>query len=108
MVTSSVVQMEGRNPFRLSGSPALVRHDDPPLAAPAVGEPYRPTLVLRGIIGGPPWNAVIAGVPGHSGDVIVGVGERVDSIEVRAITAREVVLVGPDTTWRLLLHSPNR
>ena len=92
-----------RNPFRLSNRMPRVRLgvDAQPVAY--LHGKYRPILVLKAIVGGPPWTAVLGGVPGQRGDVLIGEGARVDSLEVRRISRDHVVLSGPDTTWVLAL-----
>lgn len=97
-------EVAGRNPFRLSNRPALVRHGEEPVPAAVGGPPYRPPLALRAIVGGPPWTALLAGVPGHTGTVMISRGDRIDSLEIRDITRDSVVLRGPDTTWVLTVN----
>lgn len=91
------------DPFRLSNEPASVRFDPASegpsavAAAPAV----RPTLVLKAIIGGPPWQAVIDGFPGQPTGTIAGPGARFDKLLVRSVSRDSVVVQGPDTAWVL-------
>jgi len=92
-----------RNPFRHSNRPARVRLGDLPASERPVVARYRPTLTLKGIIGGPPWTAMVHGIPGRRGSAILAVGERADSLLVKSIGSNRVVLVGPDTTWVLTL-----
>ena len=65
--------------------------------------PPKPRLVLRGIIGGPPWNAVLQGVPGRDGDVLVRSGDSVGGLKVRSISALGATIRGLDTAWNLKL-----
>lgn len=112
------------NPFRLDRSPA-------PLGSPAPGQlgmmmstgypPYVPpgspagsypaysppgmpqqggALRVTGI-SGPPWEALIEGIPGKQGAVVVRPGDRVEDLRIRSITQDLVVVQGRDTTWRL-------
>lgn len=67
-------------------------------------KPPKPMLSLRGILGGPPWDALIEGVPGHEGAVVLRVGQRSGDIIVRAIRRDTVFLQGMDTTWKLTLR----
>ena len=69
--------------------------------------PTKPVLVLRGVVGGPPWEAVLDGVPGRergvvvrAGDVLGGTAES-SALRVRQVGAGGVVITGMDTTWRL-------
>jgi hypothetical protein len=91
------------DPFRLANEAASVRFDpaveggSPATMVPVV----RPTLVLKAIIGGPPWQAVIDGIPGQPSGTIAGPGARFDKLVVRSVTRDTVVVQGPDTTWSL-------
>lgn len=71
-----------------------------------VMRPSRPTLVLRGVLGGPPWDAIIDGVPGHAGSVVLRTGQRFGELEVRAFRHDTVFIRGMDTTWTLTLRHP--
>jgi hypothetical protein len=92
------------DPFRLSNSPATVpfnaRGD---IAAPAANAQPRPQLVVTGIVGGPPWQAILDGLPGQPAGTIVRAGGTFDKLTVRSITRDTVVVQAPDTTWRLTL-----
>jgi hypothetical protein len=91
------------DPFRLANEPASVRFDpavEGETASPVVAL-VRPTLVLKAIIGGPPWQAVIDGIPGQPPGTIAGPGARFDKLVVRSVTRDTVVVQGPDTTWSL-------
>jgi hypothetical protein len=55
------------DPFRLANVPAAVRFDPNNEAnagaSIAVSPPARPVMTLKAIVGGPPWQAVIDGIP---------------------------------------------
>jgi len=93
------------DPFRLSNSPAAVRYDpasDGPMSGVLAGTPQlRPTLVLKAIVGGPPWQAVIDGIPGQPAGTIARAGARFDRFTVRAVTRDSVIVQGVDTSWVL-------
>jgi hypothetical protein len=82
---------------------------DPDRAAPvsAMGMPLaastKPRLVLRGILGGPPWDALIDGVPGRDGALLVRAGQTIAGVTVRAVRRDTVFVRGFDTTWTLTL-----
>jgi hypothetical protein len=57
--------------------------------------------VLRGIIGGPPWSAILEGIPGREGSVVLRRGDTIAALRVRAVRRDTVVVEGADTTWRL-------
>lgn len=100
------------DPFRLSNEAPSVRYTNggssPQGAAapPARPKPARPQLVLRGVLGGPPWTAIIDGLPGANAPTVVRVGDRASGLTVREIRFSAVVVAGTDTTWRLLLSRP--
>lgn len=89
------------NPFRLSRTPASVRFGRAKDAtAPAES---RPTLTLRGIVGGPPWQAVVDGIPGVAEGTVVRTGSLFDRYRVISVSRDSVIVLGPDTTWRLTM-----
>lgn len=65
----------------------------------------RPHIELRGVMGGPPWQVLIDGVPGHQSSVLMRVGESVGGITVVGVKAGTVVLKGADTVWHLALRN---
>jgi hypothetical protein len=66
----------------------------------------KPQLVLRGLLGGPPWDAILEGVPGREGEVVVRPGDVVGGLTIRAIRRDTVIVTGADTTWRLTIGRP--
>ena len=102
--TARVVRTD---PFRLERAPAPLGFR----AAPGAGEPPpppptpRPPLAVQGIAG-PPWQAVLEGVPGQSQPVVVRGGEVFGDLRVKSVTRDRVIVVGPDTTWRLSVRNP--
>lgn len=93
------------DPFRLSRLPATVpfARMASQLAVSAAPPAFRPTLVLKGIVGGPPWQAVIDGIPGEPPGTVVKAGSTFDKLHVRSVTRDTVLIQGPDSTWRLTL-----
>jgi hypothetical protein len=93
------------DPFRLSNSPAAVRYDpasDGQIIGILAGPPQpRPTLVLKAIVGGPPWQAVIDGIPGQPPGTVARAGSRFDRFTVRVVTRDSVIVQGVDTSWVL-------
>jgi hypothetical protein len=80
-----------------------------PLAAvvpPIVSSPPKPRLVLRGLVGGPPWDAVLDGIPGRNGPVLVRVGDTLAGLVVRRMRHDTLVVHGADTTWKLTMARP--
>ena len=93
--------------FRLANEPAAVRYDpsDETRAGHAANAPppvpLRPTMTLKAIVGGPPWQAVVDGIPGRPPGTIVRAGNAFDRLVARRVTRDSVVIQGPDTTWVL-------
>lgn len=91
------------DPFRLSNSPPAVRYDpaaDGVVQSGVLSQP-RPSLVLKAIVGGPPWQAVIDGIPGQPPGTLAQAGSRFDRLIVRAVTRDSVIVQGADTSWVL-------
>jgi hypothetical protein len=94
------------DPFRLSNSPPAVRYDpkneNSGVASPGMSVPViRPSLTLKAIVGGPPWQAIVDGIPGQPTSTLVRAGATYDRLIARAVTRDSVVIQGPDTTWVL-------
>lgn len=95
------------DPFRLARAPASVAYGAAAAtpAPPPAPAPPKPPLVLSGIVG-PPWAALVDGIPGHATSVLLHAGDTVAALRVRAVTRTRVTLTGLDTTWSLVVHSP--
>ncbi len=92
------------DPFRLERKPAAVAFGSIPLvstASAAVGP--RPTLVLSGVFG-PPWQAVLEGIPERQGSVVVRVGDVFGALRIRSIRPDTIVVQSADTTWKLTVR----
>jgi hypothetical protein len=92
--------LAARDPFRLARAPATVRFGSQPPISEVTRVP-RPTLVLSGLLGGPPWRAIIEGVPGHQGSFVVASGDSLGALRIRTVTRDSIVIQGLDTTWVL-------
>ena len=93
------------DPFRLSNSPpdvdAAIRSQSAKQSGPTRAP--HPALVLKAITGGPPWQAIVAGMPGQSGDALVAPGAVFGALTVQSITRDAVIVHAADTTWTLSL-----
>jgi hypothetical protein len=56
-------------------------------------------VVLRAIVGGPPWLASLAGLPGEAGERVVRVGDTIGIVRIDEVSQSGVRLSTPDTTW---------
>jgi len=111
-------ELRNRNPFRLQrtptdrafGAPEQLSPPSNPADShdPNITEPTLPTLVLGGIVGGPPWKAVIEGFPGQESGVVLSVGDEWNGIRLEWIRADSAKLASTDTTWVLTLKAPWR
>lgn len=90
--------------FRLGRKPASVAYriaGDSSATAPQTAPSPKPVLKLVGIVGGPPWAALVDGIPSHDGTVLVHAGDTVGGLRVREVSATAVTVTGVDTVWRL-------
>jgi hypothetical protein len=98
-----------RNPFRLTREPSTVPYaPDRDGAPPPPPPPPKPPIAVSGIIG-PPWVAVLEGVPAHEGSLLAKVGDTVSRspfalLTIRAIRHDTVVVHAADTTWMLTVR----
>lgn len=99
----------GSDPFRLDRRPSPIAFQPELTGAPQIAAPTlspRPPLSVSGFIGGPPWEALVEGVPGKEGSTLVRAGDKLGDLRVRAIKRDTVIIQGPDTTWKLTLRRP--
>jgi hypothetical protein len=94
------------DPFRLANAPASVRYNPNNEnvgvgAIAAVAPPVRPNMILKAIVGGPPWQAIVDGIPGQPQGTLVRTGSEFEKLVARSVTRDSVVIQGPDTTWVL-------
>jgi len=68
--------------------------------------PPKPQLQLSGILWGPEPAALVLGMPGEEGEVVLHRGERRGGIRVASIDPDRVRLEGMDTTWTLTIRRP--
>ena len=100
VLTSRIVDSD---PFRLDRKPAAVAYGATPdtLANRAVAPTApRPPLALVGIVG-PPWRALVDGVPGHDGSTVLRAGQSIAGLRVRDVTAATATISTTDTIWHL-------
>jgi hypothetical protein len=102
----AVAAMTAENLFRPDRSAVeegVMSTNQPQSTMPVPTTP-RPNLLLRGILGGPPWDAIIDGVPGREGAVVLRAGQTVNGLAVRSVGRDTVIIRGADTTWTLFLR----
>ncbi len=91
-------------PFRPDGRASAVPYDPLRSEAPAEYAPPKPALLLSGIMEGVAPVAVIEGIPGREGPVVLGVGDTIAGLRVKRIGGGQVTVTGMDTTWQLRLR----
>ncbi|HEX2781383.1 MAG TPA: hypothetical protein VHM30_17910 [Gemmatimonadaceae bacterium] len=105
LIAENVERIVTNDVFRATRRPSPVAFaptaDGIPIAPPA--RPSRPQLAVTGIIG-PPWEAVLEGVPGRDGSVVARVGDSFGDLRVHEVRRDTVVVRGADTTWRLAVR----
>ena len=109
-VDASANTLRSHDVFRLDRKPTSVRYN-PAEPQQLVGtgpatRPGRPPLILVGLVGGPNWQALVEGIPGSMGGVILTVGRGVNRIRLDSVRRDSVFLAGLDTTWVLTHRQP--
>ena len=86
------------DPFRLDRHPLRQTLATPAAASPSDAMISALHLELNGVSGGPPWRAIISGIPGHDGAVVVNAGDTVGGIKFRTIRRDTVIAQTKDST----------
>lgn len=109
-VRAAAVRVAEHDPFRLEHRPASVPYRAEQAGgmqeAPPPPRPPRPHLSLSGIVGGPPWSAILDSVPGRDGGVLVRKGDTLGGLKVRSVGRDTVIVQGADTVWKLIVKRP--
>jgi hypothetical protein len=98
--------------FRLDRAPARLSYtpDSADIAPTVNAHQPRAQLVLQGILGvingSKPerWGALLGGIPGHPSPVLVHAGDTIGGMTVRRVGRDTLVVVAPDTLWRLTVR----
>lgn len=95
----------GHDAFRLDRKPAAVSYraarDSAILAPPVAPPPPKPVLTLVGVVGGPPWAALVNGIPAHDGTTLVRVRDTLGGLRIGGVSRDGVTITGLDTVWHL-------
>jgi hypothetical protein len=102
-LAASASRLRARDPFRVDRKPAQVLYNpwQPVVTTPPPPPPVRPPLALAGLVGGPPWNALIVGIPGREGGVLLQLGDSANGVRFVALRGDTAILAAFDTTWAL-------
>jgi hypothetical protein len=102
---SAVASIVSRNMFSTERRPMPAVK--PPVAAEQRSIiPSKPQLVLRGLIGGPPWDALLEGVPGREGSVVLRGGRTIMGFRLTIVRNDTAYIEGMDTLWTLTVRRP--
>jgi hypothetical protein len=103
-------QLRSRNPFRLDRTPTARRFGllEPSPGAPVVQAPAPvvPVLTLAGILGGPPWSAIIEGIPGHETGITLRVGEAANGVRLEWVRRDTAKITAADKAWIVTFKKP--
>ena len=110
---TQAADLRAGNPFRLQRTPTDRLYGTPQgvetsQAANGAPEPSLPALTLAGIVGGPPWSAVLESGQSERPGMLLRVGEEWNGIRVEWIRSDSVKLVTADTGWIVALKRPWR
>lgn len=102
---SAVAKVITHDVFRLERKPATVAYSITPTgpAAPPVPTVSAIRIALQGTIGGPPWRAIISGVPGHDGTIVVSAGDTLGGVTIRRVSRDSITVRVKDSTWAVTL-----
>lgn len=104
-VDSLAARARTQAPFRPDGRPSRVAYDPVRSEQPQLNDGMpRPAPFLTGLVGGVRPLAVVAGVPGRDGPVVLGVGDTAAGLRVIRIKEGRVTMTGMDTTWTLIVR----
>ncbi len=105
LLDSAASHVVTHDPFRLERKPANVAFSVAPSSVVGVPLPSGPPvrIALQGTIGGPPWRAIVSGIPGHDGTIIVSSGDTLGGVTVRRVDKGGVTVQVKDSTWTVTL-----
>ena len=97
------------DPVRMSHTPSNVVYAPGASATPGyqpAPPPAKPPLGVRGVFGERGrLRAILVGIPGRDGGVIVQGGDTLAGLRVLRVATDTVVVAGLDTTWKLTVHA---
>lgn len=108
-VNAAAAAVIANDPFRLERKPASLRFGESPPQPPpqTLTAPAPVRLTLSGTIG-PPWQAIVEGIPGRTGGTVVRAGEAYGSLRIVSVGRDTIVVQGADSTWTITLKQSGR
>lgn len=101
----------GRPAFRADRRAPSTRYDPDRTSmpeTPAAPPVPKPALAISGIVWGDEPTAVVEGVPGIEGSIVLRPGDSAAGLRVVRIERDRVVIRGMDTTWLLSVREPSK
>jgi hypothetical protein len=92
--------LASRDMFRLPLSDRSKRLAALPPSIQPMGTTH-PTLTIKAIVGGPPWQAIVDGIPGQSQGAIVQAGATFGGIIIASVGRDSVRVRTADSAWTL-------
>lgn len=92
-----------RNPFGFVSAPEMVQQPQIGTVVPNMAPRIMPTQIALQGVAGPPWTAVLSGLPGRPAQAVVMVGDTIGNVRIRVIRRDTVVVQLGDSTVRLAL-----
>jgi hypothetical protein len=93
IVTTAAPAFGDRDPFRVDHRAPPMRYTGAPTSSlPIAAAEVIPRMTIRAIAGGPPWHALIDGLPGETHPMLVQPGTIVEKLTVGRITRDTVVI----------------
>ena len=105
LLDSAASRVVAHDPFRLERKPASVAFSIAPNGSVGVPPPSGPPvrIALQGTIGGPPWRAIVSGIPGHDGTIVVSSGDTLGGVTIRRVDRDGVTVRVKDSTWTVTM-----
>lgn len=98
-----VTRVVASDPFRLDRRPAELPFGAAAISQQPMGQQIHVAPFVSGIVG-PPWRAVLEGVPGREGSVLVAAGDTLAGLRIVSVRRDSIVIQAKDTTWRLAVR----
>lgn len=108
LVSAATARVASHDPFRLDRHPTSVAFSTNPQSTPMAPAAPKIQLALHGTIGGPPWQAILSGIPGHEGTVVLHAGDTLGGVLVRRVMRDSAVVRVKDSTWAVSLARGGR
>ena len=106
---ASAEELAARSPFRADRRASRTEFRPERVVepqVPVVTASPKPLLHVSGVVSGEQPAAIVEGIPGAEGSVVLRLGDAAAGIEATSIGRDTVVLAGLDTIWKLEVRVP--